>query len=223
MASRQETDVADREASQRPLLVGRRGVVPYIATWSEEQELPLVLIERPGIGLGFADETALDRDQDGILWNRTTIRPGKGRPRYAVIHFLRQRRTMRRLLCQVCAQPADCNDDGMLWLLPDMRDAWTGWPDGLHVTEPPVCLPCALLAIRSCPELRKGHVAIRVGHAPLSGVKGFIYQPGRPTPILIRDDLVTYDNPVLLRWTLAEQQLRTLHDCSVVDLDRQPA
>ncbi len=197
----------------------RGGVVPYIVTWSEEKELPIKLVEHAGIGLRFADETAADRDRDGILWNRISTQPGRGRPRYAVIHFMRQRRAMRRLLCQICAQPADRNEQGTLWLLPDVADRRQGWPENLTLAEPPICTPCAQLATRLCPHLRKGCTAVRARCAPLSGVKGFIYRPGHPSPILIRDDLVTYDNQALLRWTLAEQQLRTLHNCTIVSPD----
>jgi len=130
---------------------------------------------------------------------------------------------MRRLLCQICAKPADRNEQGTLWLLPDMRDDWQGWPENLDLAEPPICMPCARLAAQLCPHLRKGYVTVRARCAPLSGVKGFIYRPGHPAPILVRDDLVTYENRALLGWTLAEQQLRTLHDCTIVSLeDRDP-
>jgi hypothetical protein len=197
----------------------RAPLVPYIATWSEEYEPSLQLVERRGIGLGFADETAADRDRQGVLWNRTVMRPGQGRPRYAVIHPMRQRRTMLRLLCQVCGHPAHRDERGVLWLLPDLRDRWEGRPEGLTVAEPPVCADCAVIAGRLCPHLRRGHIMVRARMFPLSGVKGFIYRPGHPRPVLLRDDLVGYDNPALLRWTLAEQQLRTLYECTIVTLD----
>jgi hypothetical protein len=41
--------------------------------------------------------------------------------------------------------------------------------------------------------------------------------------VLQRDDFIGYDNPAVLRWTLAEQQLRTLHDCTLVDLNQLAA
>lgn len=218
------TATEERSTPEITQSAGRGGVVPYIVTWSEEKELPIKLVERAGIGLGFADETTVDRDRDGILWNRISMQPGRGRPRFAVVHFMRQRRAMRRLLCQICAQPADSNEQGTLWLLPDRRDEWQDWPEGLDLAEPPICAPCARVAARLCPHLREGWVAVRARYAPLSGVKGFIYRPGCPSPILVRDELVTYENHATLRWTLAEQQLRTLHDCTLVsvgDSDRR--
>lgn len=45
---------------------------------------------------------------------------------------------MQRLLCNVCAQPADRSDDGVLWLLRDFRDDWPNWPQGMGAVEPPV-------------------------------------------------------------------------------------
>ncbi|HEX5405956.1 MAG TPA: hypothetical protein VFX16_27080 [Pseudonocardiaceae bacterium] len=212
------TASAEQTHSQRTV-TNRTPIVPYIATWSEEYEPSLKLVERPGIGLGFADETAADRDRDGVLWNRTVMLPGQGRPRFAVIHPLRQRRVMRRLFCQVCGNPADRDEQGVLWLLPDLRDSQVGWPEGMIVAEPPVCAACAVLAGRLCPHLRRGNVMVRARRFPLSGVKGFVYRPGRPHPVLLRDDLVSYDSAALLRWTLAEQQLRTLHGCTIITND----
>jgi hypothetical protein len=44
----------------RPLpTVGRGGVVPYIATWSEEPKPPVRIVEHRWGGIGFADETWL--------------------------------------------------------------------------------------------------------------------------------------------------------------------
>jgi hypothetical protein len=208
------------QVHSQPALANRQPIVPYIVSWSEEHEPSLKLVERRGIGLGFADETTADRDSGGVLWNRTVMRPGQGRPRFAVIHPMRQRRAMRQLLCQVCGHPADRDERGVLWLLPDRRDVWVGWPEGLMLAEPPVCIGCAVLAARLCPHLRQGCVAVRARSFPLSGVKGFVYRPGNPRPVVQRDDLVSYNNPAVLRWTLAEQQLRTLRECTIVTLDR---
>lgn len=207
-------------AAHRLPVVGRGGVVPYIARWSEEKELPARIIECAGSGIAFAGETASDRDRYGVLWTRMTAQPGRGRPQFAVIHSLRQRRAMRRLLCQICAQPADRNEDGVLWLLPDYQHGRPGWPKNVDLPEPPVCLACASIAIRLCPALRKGHVAVRVRHAPIHGVKGLVYRAGHPQPIIVRDEIVAYGSPAM-RWTLAEQLGRTLRECTVVRLDHR--
>jgi hypothetical protein len=136
-------------------------VVPYVTTWSTEKGPASVLVERPGGGIGYRDETLADRDRHGVLWWRTPCRPGDGRPEFGKVHPLRQRRAMLRLLCQVCAGPADQSADGVLWLLKDHRGDWPSWPHGMGVTEPPICAPCVTTSSRLCPALRRGAVAVR--------------------------------------------------------------
>ena len=161
---------------------------PYITQWSEEREPEALLVERPGRGIAYLDETLADRDNRGVLWYRTPSHPGHGRPLFAKVHPLRQRRTMRRMLCNVCAKPADRNNEGALWLLRDFRDDWPGWPEKMGAVEPPVCLPCARRASRLCPALQKGAVAVRVQHAPIAGVRGALYRrTGGPVPEAVEE------------------------------------
>jgi hypothetical protein len=214
-------DIDRPPKASRPVLptVGRGGVVPYIVVWSGEHTLPTRVVQGQFGGIGYADETLADRDRDGVLWTRMSSRPGDGRPLYARLHPLRQRRAMRRLLCQVCAEPAEYTEKGHLWLL--LRgEGWEGWPDGLINPYPPVCLRCARLSVRQCPPLRRGFVAVRA-HSMLHGVFGVRFRPGHPFPGLADDD----DEPVgcadpVIRWMQATQLVRTLHDCTVVDLDQ---
>jgi hypothetical protein len=102
-------------AIERPLLV------PYVTSWTTETDMPFEVVYRRGGGIACADEIVADRDELGILWTRTYSRQRDGRPEFGKVHSLRQRRAMRRLLCQVCGEPADQSDDGVLWLLPDYR------------------------------------------------------------------------------------------------------
>ncbi|HEV2778776.1 MAG TPA: hypothetical protein VGX25_05185 [Actinophytocola sp.] len=190
--------------------------VPYITTWSSEQPLPITVIQRPGSGIGYADEILSDRDENGVLWQRIASQPGRGRPQFGQVHSLRQRRVMRQLLCGICAGPPDHTDQGVLWLLRDYRDDWTDWPSGMGATEPPVCLPCARHSIRACPALRRGYVAVRVGHSAIAGVYGTRYQPGHPSPAAVANILVALDNPTI-RWTRAAQLVRELRDCTIVN------
>jgi hypothetical protein len=124
---------------------------------------------------------------------------------------------MRRLLCNVCAGPADQNDQGVLWLVRDYRDDWPDWPNEMGVTEPPVCLPCARLSVHNCPALRQGYAAVRVGHYTVGGVYGQLYQPGRSHPIKTTVDIVAFEDPAI-NWTLATQLVRHLTDCTIIDL-----
>jgi hypothetical protein len=201
-----------------PNLLGGRSVVPYIVSWTGEQRLQPSVIHRPGRGIGYTDETLLDRDKRGVLWNRMASHPGSGRPVFNEVHALRQRRAMRRLLCQVCAQPASQTEEGVLWLLPDHREDWPDWPEGMANTFPPLCVACARLSVRLCPFLRPGHVAIRTGASPITAVSGGRYQMSGFRPRLVERVTVGYDDPAI-RWVCAAQLVRTLHDCTIVNLD----
>ncbi|HEX5403983.1 MAG TPA: hypothetical protein VFX16_16985 [Pseudonocardiaceae bacterium] len=203
--------------------MGGGAVVPYVALWTEERALPYQLIQRGGLGIGYADETSVDRDQCGVLWSRMGSRPGQGRPVYRQMHPLRQRRAMRRLLCQVCGQPADETEQGHLWLLVDGRPGGeSDWPEGVANPFPPVCIDCGRLSARLCPPLRRAHVAVRA-HSAIHGVSGvqFCSAGGSDLAFAPGDDgePVAYEDPAA-RWTLATQLTRVLLDCTVVDLDR---
>jgi hypothetical protein len=125
---------------------------------------------------------------------------------------------MRRLLCQVCAGPADHTDKGVLWLLQDHRDDWPNWPENMGVTEPPICLPCVRLSARHCPALRRGAVALRVRRFPVAGVYGALYSSDGTAPVAVGEANVSFDNP-LIRWVHAATLVRELHDCTIVPLE----
>lgn len=191
---------------------------PYITMWSEEQEPPRPVIERRGRGVGYLDETWFDRDDHGVLWDHAPHRPGHGQPMFAVVHPLRQRRAMHRLLCNVCGGPADQTDDGTLWLVRDYRDDWPNWPNGMGAIEPPVCAPCARVATRLCPSLRKGAVTFRARHAPIVGVCGMLYRGDGYRLVAVGPETVTYDDP-RARWVHARHLVRKLLDCTLVSLE----
>jgi hypothetical protein len=206
----------------RPGATYRGGVVPYITSWtSEHPAARSKVIVRPLTGIGYLDETPDDRDEHGILWRRTPSAPGTGRPEFGNIHTSRQRRAMRHLLCQVCGGQADQNADGTLWLLKDHRGDWPGWPHGMGVTEPPICLPCARAASNTCPALRReGHVALRVTGCPVSGISGALYEPGAVYPtatITGRMVMVAFEDPTV-RWVQAVHLVREITRCTIVEL-----
>lgn len=120
---------------------------------------------------------------------------------------------MRRLLCQVCGGPADHTEDGVLWLLKDHRDDWPQWPDGMGVTEPPVCVPCVRTSLRLCPALRKGAVVVRAGSFMVAGVYGALYRTGRKLSSA-GQAAVPYDDPAV-RWVRAVSLVRELRDCVI--------
>lgn len=200
------------------LVESARTRVPYVATWSAEQDLPCRLVELPGCGVAYEDELLGDRDAHGVLWQRAAMRPGVGRPEFGKVHPLRQRRAMRRLLCQVCAEPADRNDSGVLWLMRDYRDDWLHWPEGMGAVEPPVCGPCVELSLKLCPALRRGAVAVRAAEFEIAGVRGALYRKGEvgrgPTGAVI----VTYDD-LEVRWIVASALVRELRSCTIVPFE----
>lgn len=192
-------------------------IAPYVTTWSAEQDLPSQVVEQPGCGVGYADELLGDRDARGVLWQRPAVRHGVGKPEFGRVHPLRQRRAMRKLLCQVCAGPADWNDEGVLWLLRDYQDDWSEWPEGMACTEPPVCVPCVAFSLRLCPALRRGAVAVRVRAFEVAGVRGALYRKGMSGPVAVQDVNLTYGDPDI-RWVIASALIRELRGCTFVSL-----
>jgi hypothetical protein len=206
----------------------RPDVVPYITAWSTENALATVVVaarSRQGARVAYADESPFDRDDRGVLWRRVPARAGQGRPLFAAVHGARQRRAMRRLLCQVCGGPADRDERGVLWLLGADPEG-TGrrpadWPESLVTRHPPVCLGCARKAVHLCPYLGREMTAVRVAAPRLYGVYGVLYRPALPLPSQVTDASLPYGHPGLA-WLVAAQQLRSLHGCIPVNLDREP-
>lgn len=208
--------------SVRRMISVSQVVAPYVTAWSAEQDLPCRLVERPGRGIGYADELLADRDAHGVLWRQTSTRLGIGRPEFGRVHPVRQRQAMDRLLCQVCGGHADQNDEGGLWLLRDHRDDWPRWPEGMGSTEPPVCLPCIGASVRLCPALRRGAVAIRAREFPIVGVRGVLYRRGLLAPVAVGAVNMPYDDPAVL-WVLASGLIRELRGCTIVPLEELTA
>lgn len=201
-------------ASHHQPNASRHVIAPYITAWTAEQEPPTVLVERPSGGIAYEDETLADRDRNDVLWFRTPHLPGHGRPDFGRVHPTRQRRAMQRLLCQVCAGPADTTDDGVLWLLKDHREDWPSWPNGMGVTEPPICVPCIQISIRLCPALRKGAAMVRAGSFVLAGAYGMLYKVHHKL-VAVGPTTIPFEDPTI-RWLRAINLVRELQDCAVV-------
>ncbi|TDP94028.1 hypothetical protein [Labedaea rhizosphaerae] len=211
--------VLDLPHAAKPVFRGPHGPVPYVARWSAEEVLAAPIVETPR-GIAYADESSVDRDRNGLLWSRVASRPGVGEPIYRQMHPLRQRRAMRRLLCQVCAGPADHNDHGTLWLLQDQHELWPGWPEGAQNTHPPLCLRCARISAKSCPWLKQGFVAVRA-QSFLSGASGGLYRESWFRPRLSKPQARTlHIGDPRLRWLQADQLVRELVGCRFVELER---
>ncbi|WP_156754264.1 hypothetical protein [Actinokineospora pegani] len=192
--------------------------IPYVTAWSEELAHPTPVIQLAyGSGIAYPNETPDDRDPHGVLWKRAHHARGQGKPVFGTMHSTRQRHAMANLLCQICAAPADQDDDGILWLLQDNRTDWPGWPNQAAVYEPPICAPCAALPPRLCPALRNRAAVIRVRSAPITGIRGGLFAPGPDrTPRALRPVHRPYPDSDL-SWTLAYYLLRGLQGATIVE------
>lgn len=213
-----------RRAPYDPRLLGGGSVVPYVGQWTGEDSPPYSVVRRPEGGIGYADETIMDRDEWGVLWVRMRSRIGVGRPLFTKLHPRRQRRAMLRLICQVCAQPADRTDQGTLWLLPGDHVLAPGVrAKGITTTQPPLCRECACTSVRMCPALRDSHVALRA-HSHAYGVTGVVFRPGYPFPRMAATDydgVVPFSTPAIT-WTLATHLVRILTSWEVINLEGLP-
>jgi hypothetical protein len=194
--------------------------VPYAVTWSAETpDVGSGLIIRPdGSGLAYRDETPADRDRNGVLWSRVPQLPGAGRPDHRSMHPQRQRWAILHKLCQVCAGPADRTSQGWLFLVPSPEDADlpADWSEGLRTTKPPVCLPCAALALRHCPHLTKP-LFIRSRKPRAWGVYGDLFTPTGGFAPPDAGNYLPYGHPAA-PWFLASQSVVELTRCTPVAL-----
>lgn len=193
--------------------------VPYIATWSGERTCNTTLTHQAK-GLTFFDPRCDDRDRADVLWSRKAERLGRGKAQFAGVHPRRQRRAMQDLLCQVCGRSADVNDLGVLWLEPITPEA----PLRGEMTHPPVCVPCAVGAMRSCPRLRRtGAHVLRVRHPKPWGVHGVLYCPALNGTLHPEEavEVSYWDSEA--QWVLATQMITTLDGATPVDLAEEHA
>lgn len=191
--------------------------VPHAAAWSAEAPTlgSALTVRGDGAGLAYRDETPLDRDRHGVLWARLTEAPGVGRPNFRSLHSYRQRRAMFGMLCQVCGAPAGRTSRGWLFLLQRPRSGGhaANWPEGALFTKPPVCTPCARLAVRHCPHLTDPG-AFRVRKPRVWGVFGGLITPSADGTLVESpaDGCLPYGHPAA-PWFLASQAVSELTRC----------
>jgi hypothetical protein len=200
--------------------------VPYIAAWSAETEdarRDATLTVRTSLADGavrlvYADESPADRDRHGVLWHRVAWNPGRGRALFAQVHTQRQRRTMTRALCQVCAAPAEVwMASAALWA----EHVEQHGADSPYATfDPPVCRPCAAAAASNCPHLvSRGFVFLVPRTWANTAIRGQVLDPHtsllsapRTVPL---PGAVPPPDPALLRLTLAKGLMSSLFDVTV--------
>ncbi|MEU8528861.1 hypothetical protein AB0C77_25225 [Streptomyces sp. NPDC048629] len=193
-----------------------------MTSWSNEDEIHTPIIQR-GNGIAYRDPVWDHHARDGslVLWRQQKLAQGKGKPVWMGIHFARLRRAMDRLLCQVCAQPAEDTERGTLFLTGNTPRGPI--KDRELTTHPPVCLPCAAESVAKCPHLLRGFVAARVAEVRPWGVGGTRYVPGllssRPMP-LPEPERMSYDDD-RIGWMHASHPFVELLGCRPVDLTEE--
>ncbi|ARQ69862.1 hypothetical protein [Streptomyces marincola] len=196
--------------------------VPHAAAWSAERTAVAgaLTVRADGAGLAYRDERPGDRDGQGVLWARIGQAQGQGRPNFRALHSGRQRGAMLDKLCQVCGGQASRTGRGWLFLLqrpapPEARD----WPEGLLCTKPPVCRPCAALAMRHCPHL-SDPVVVRSRKPRTWGVFGGFFTPAPDGGLAPHADSALPYGDARAPWFLASQLVVELTRCTVESAPR---
>ena len=210
----------------QPQAFARPSTIPYITRWTGEtalhpQIVPRVAFDR--VGIGYAGEVPGDRDAHDVLWSRPAIAPtaSRGRPEYGFVHPRRQRRCATRLLCQVCGEPASRTEQGVLWLIGEHNASTGTWPEGIHTSHPPVCLPCAAAALRECPQIAANRNALRVLNPQPHGVIGTWWAYNRRTGgYETAAGEVAYSDPRRVQ-IIADQVVISLSGCTPIDIQQE--
>ncbi|MEU1217146.1 hypothetical protein ABZ424_33105 [Streptomyces sp. NPDC005790] len=225
MSPRREhlTETQTRETNQpvRPTIPP--AIVPYVTQRVGEQAAPDNLVLLPARGnrgreryrLFYADEeTGLDRDLRQVLWARVSFNPydrrqqPTGDPEWKLMHPFRQRVTMERMRCQICAASA-VTPLGSIFLAgpADYRSLEAS----LLTNQPPVCARHVTTAANFCPHLGADPVVLLATSAPVYGVLGTIYGPvdGRVEVVAQPREPLPYGHPNLPTF-LASQLVRRM-------------
>ncbi|MFI6122518.1 hypothetical protein ACIBCU_22305 [Streptomyces sp. NPDC051064] len=206
-----QTQTQTRETNRPVRPTTPPAVVPYVTQRVGEQAAPdnLVLLpSRSSRGRGryrlfYADEEArLDRDLRQVLWARVSFNPydqrqqPTGEPEWKLMHPFRQRITMERMRCQICAASA-VTPLGSIFLAGPAD--YRSHEAPLLTNQPPVCARHVATAAALCPYLGAAPVVFLATSAPVYGVLGTIYGPvdGRVEVLAQPREPLPYGHPNL--------------------------
>ncbi|MFE1272159.1 hypothetical protein [Streptomyces sp. NPDC058758] len=209
--------------SLESLPVHRGLPVPYVATWTGEEDISHAVIAADGV-MRYVDPLvdAACRWQDA-LWRRLMRAPGVGEPIFEALHPVRQRTAMWEQLCQVCGvSVADeaAQMGGALYLGGADGAAGTDDPiaDGERTENPPLHIACAWKSVSHCRHLLEGYTAARVAEPRQWGVEGILHAAVGGTVVPVKTKArAAYGSP-LLPWMLAERAIVELVGVRSVDL-----
>lgn len=195
---------------------------PYVAARSTDKgprkaELTVEFAPK-GPRLAYTHTRPEDRDSHGNLWVRMAEPDKPGRVLYDSMHPHRQRVCMERMLCQICAEPADRDKRG--WLFIDWRrgDSPPTWPERSITSMPPLCAAHVHVSLTQCPFLRRTeHAVLRVRRPHLYGVSGTLYRLTDAGWHASDDDALLPYNKPRHPGLLASRLHRELRHVTVVD------
>ncbi|GIH27603.1 hypothetical protein Aph01nite_59130 [Acrocarpospora phusangensis] len=186
--------------------------VPYVIAYSGELRTDPIWFgkDRYGRRLRYMREARGDWNEYGALRARVGQRRN-GQPLWRKLNTARQWRCMEKLLCQVCGQPATCEDGRIPWILTDRVVRDDDRDPGVKFTSaPPTCLACIPEARELCPQLHGSFSAYSVGGVGYHGVLADMYEPGlkwEAIPTGERNVEIPFVQSYLLRVALAHQLL----------------
>ncbi|MYR55500.1 hypothetical protein GTY54_04305 [Streptomyces sp. SID625] len=149
----------------------------------------------------------------------------RGRVLYACMDPLRQRECMEKLLCQICAQPAETSA-GTVFVDRQRRDEdQPAQLDRITTDMPPVCPTCLPLSLRHCPFLRRDETVrvLLVRKSVISGVSGTLYRVQKDQWVPSEEDSYSSYNRPRYPGMLAQRLYRKLRGVTVVDPDNLPS
>ncbi|WP_330174099.1 hypothetical protein OG875_11305 [Streptomyces sp. NBC_01498] len=198
---------------------------PYVAARSAEQASKLaeltVEFGPKGARLAYTRPRPGDRDSHGNLWVRMEAPGDPGGVLYDSMHPARQRACMERMLCQVCAEPADRDKDGRLFIDWRREDSPPTWPERSLTAMPPLCAAHVQLSLRQCPFPRRTeHAVLRVRKPLLYGVSGALHRMTEHGWRASDEDVLTPYGKPRHPGMLAARVHRELRGVTVVDVPK---
>jgi hypothetical protein len=165
--------VTDTSVVNQPELLRYHGrVVPWVTRWTDEVRRHQVRFKRTRSGdlvVSYADGFPEERDPNGFLWQREGIKRG-GEPEFAMVSTYRQRRAMRKGVCQVCGRRIDKRP--IQWLVPESLFDYTQQGEAVTLSAP-TCSDCIPIALELCPHLKRNQLLLaKVLEYQVWGVSG---------------------------------------------------
>ncbi|RSN12771.1 hypothetical protein DMB42_11370 [Nonomuraea sp. WAC 01424] len=178
----EETSAGRRSA--REARMSGYTTVPYTIAFANELVTDPIKFEQHGYELRLTYEKPRPADWvHGILRARVRDLLDKpeevrGAERMRKLNTRRQWRCMRKLLCQVCGEPAQDSKTRLIpWLLTRTVFERTG-PDSGRTNAPPCCWDCIPKALEECHMLQKDFSLYTVASIRSVGVLADMYECG---------------------------------------------